>query len=41
MLVTFILCVAMGIVNATASSNQLRAQKMLHRHLARAGNRPA
>jgi hypothetical protein len=38
MLVTAILHLVMRVVNATAYANQLRAERMLNAHLARAGN---
>lgn len=41
MLVSAILRVVMRIVNATARANQLRAERTLNEHLARAGKRLA
>ena len=38
MLVTAILRLVMRVVNATAYANQLRAERVLNAHLARAGN---
>lgn len=39
MLVTAILRIVMRVVNATAYANQLRAERVLNAHLARAGNK--
>ncbi|SCY98535.1 hypothetical protein [Microvirga guangxiensis] len=39
MLVTAILSVVMRVVNATAYANQIRAERILNAHLARAGNK--
>jgi hypothetical protein len=41
MLVTVVLRVVMRLVNATAYANQLRAERMLNEHLARAGKKLA
>jgi hypothetical protein len=38
MVVTAILRLVMRVVNATAYANQLRAERVLSAHLARAGN---
>jgi hypothetical protein len=38
MLVTAILRLVMRVVNAVAYANQLRAERVLNTHLARAGN---
>jgi hypothetical protein len=39
MLVTAILRLVMRVVNATAYANQIRAERILNAHLARAGNK--
>ena len=39
MLVTAILRIVMRVVNETAYANQLRAERVLNAHLARAGNK--